>query len=248
MAAATRKRAPSTAVPNLTVREAAHILNTPERRIQRAIDRRRLHARLRRIGRQAVREIPIKPLLEYAVEQRAADYVLLTKTARDLLQDALASVPVEAAITAQREHRASPLLPAVSPVSVGPVTLRLDDTVFAFIKNVMAVLNSREMVVGDPATRGGEPVVRGSRVPVYRLAELQAQGVPTELLLEEHPSLTPESLEGALLYAKLHPRAGRPARAAPWHGGEATVLLRAREGPRTPDRVARNTRRRDRER
>lgn len=247
MATAIRKRAPGAATPGLSVREAAHVLNAPEQRIQRAIDRRRLHARLRWIGRQRVREIPIGRLLEYAVEQRAADYFQPTKAARELIQDALASVPVEATIAALREHRARPL-PTVLPLSAGPVTLRLDDTVLAFIKEVMVVLNSREMVVSDPATRGGEPVVRGTRVPVYRLAELHAQGVPTELLLEEHPSLTPESLEAALLYTKLHPRAGRPPRGAPWHRGKATVLLKAKDSPRIPEGAVLGTRRLDSER
>jgi uncharacterized protein (DUF433 family) len=61
-------------------------------------------------------------------------------------------------------------------------------------------------VVCDPDIRGGEPVVRGTRVPVYRLADLRAQGVSDQVLLEEHPSLTRDSLSAALRYARRHPR------------------------------------------
>ena len=74
----------------------------------------------------------------------------------------------------------------------------------------------------DPAVRAGEPVVRGTRVPVHMLADLDAQGATREELLEDYPSLTPDDLDAALLYARVYPRRGRPRR-APWKDG---VVLR----------------------
>lgn len=76
-------------------------------------------------------------------------------------------------------------------------------------------------MVADRQVRAGEPVVRGTRIPVHALADLASQGAPPEELLEDYPALTAESLEAALLYARMYPRRGRPRR-TPWKNG--TVL------------------------
>ena len=72
-------------------------------------------------------------------------------------------------------------------------------------------------VVSDPDVRGGEPVVRGTRVPVAVLADLTAAGASLTELLEDYPSLTPELLRAALRYAAANPRP--PTRRAS-HGRE----------------------------
>jgi uncharacterized protein (DUF433 family) len=79
-----------------------------------------------------------------------------------------------------------------------------------------ALDRSAALVVSDPDIRAGEPIVRGTRVPVYAVAEMKQQGASDAELLEDFPSLTPESLDAALTYAATHPRRGRPKR-APWH-------------------------------
>jgi uncharacterized protein (DUF433 family) len=71
------------------------------------------------------------------------------------------------------------------------------------------------MVVSDPAIRGGDPVLRGTRVPVYVIADLIAQGAESSELLEDFPSLNSEMIQAALAYAQTNPRRGRPAK-APW--------------------------------
>ncbi len=71
-------------------------------------------------------------------------------------------------------------------------------------------------VVSDPDIRGGEPVVRGTRIPVHLLQELVEQGAAPEELLADYPSLDDQRLKLALLYAQNHPRPGRP-RKRPWH-------------------------------
>ena len=70
-------------------------------------------------------------------------------------------------------------------------------------------------VVSDPEIRGGEPVVRGTRIPVHLLQDLVAQGATYDELLADYPSLDDQRLRLALVYAKNHPRAGRP-RKRPW--------------------------------
>ena len=80
---------------------------------------------------------------------------------------------------------------------------------------------AREYVVQDEEIRGGEPTVRGTRIPVYLLEELTEQGATEEEILDDYPSLTPESLRAALLYAQTHPRRGRKPEVPPWRAGQA---------------------------
>jgi uncharacterized protein (DUF433 family) len=75
---------------------------------------------------------------------------------------------------------------------------------------------ARRMVVSDPEILGGDPVFRGTRVPVHMIAELVAQGCEPAELKEGHPRLTPEMICLAPLYAAAYPLRGRPRR-HPWH-------------------------------
>lgn len=74
-------------------------------------------------------------------------------------------------------------------------------------------------VISDPEILGGNPVFRGTRVPVHRIAELLAQGIPEAELREDYPRLTTEMISLAPLYAAAYPLRGRP-RKQPWHEGQ----------------------------
>jgi uncharacterized protein (DUF433 family) len=82
-------------------------------------------------------------------------------------------------------------------------------------QRLAALQYAAEMVVSDPAIRGGDPVLRGTRVPVYVIADLIAQGAESSELLEDFPSLNSEMIQAALAYAQTNPRRGRPVK-APW--------------------------------
>lgn len=85
------------------------------------------------------------------------------------------------------------------------------------VKNKIRLLHeASDLVVADPKIRNGEPVVRGTRVPVYLLSDLEKQGASPTEILTDYPSVTKEGLQAALTYAKVHPRRGRPRR-GPWH-------------------------------
>jgi len=62
---------------------------------------------------------------------------------------------------------------------------------------------------------GGDPVFRGTRVPVHMIAELVAQGSPQAELCESYPRLTAEMIRLAPVYAAAYPLRGRP-RKQPW--------------------------------
>jgi uncharacterized protein (DUF433 family) len=73
------------------------------------------------------------------------------------------------------------------------------------------------MVQTDPAIMGGTPVFRGTRIPVYSVADMIEQGTPIKEILEGYPSLTRKMVEYAHIYAATHTRPGRPP-IQPWSG------------------------------
>ena len=70
------------------------------------------------------------------------------------------------------------------------------------------------LIESDPKVRGGEPVIAGTRVPVRGLARQIELGETREVLREDYPFLPEEAFDLAPLWARSHPRQGRPPR--PW--------------------------------
>jgi uncharacterized protein (DUF433 family) len=83
------------------------------------------------------------------------------------------------------------------------------------LSQLMKFRKASRMIVSDPEIMRGAPVFRGTRVPVYAIAEMADQGVPSAEILESYPTLREEMLQMATLYANAHPKRGRPA-GRPW--------------------------------
>jgi uncharacterized protein (DUF433 family) len=67
------------------------------------------------------------------------------------------------------------------------------------------------LVVSDREVMGGEPCIKGTRVPVYLIGALaNAQGVSETH--SAYPFLTKEQIELAALYVTKHPDTRRPRR------------------------------------
>lgn len=69
-------------------------------------------------------------------------------------------------------------------------------------------------IANDPAIKGGEPVISGSRVSVHSLAARIAEGESDQILEEDFPHIPAEAREVAVQYARANPRRGRPRRPA----------------------------------
>jgi uncharacterized protein (DUF433 family) len=95
-------------------------------------------------------------------------------------------------------------------IVVGPLHVELASSWQRLAEGLKRYELAHASVVSHPQIRGGEPVVRGTRIPVAMLADLHAQGAPEAELREDYPALTAESLAGALTYARMYPRRGRP--------------------------------------
>lgn len=105
--------------------------------------------------------------------------------------------------------------------------LELDvEPVIAKVRSMAALLErAKKMVVRSPSIRGGEPLIRGTRIGVYEVAAMVEQASEREIeeILSGYPTLKREHLELARVYAVAHPRRGRPPK-HPWHrmGAEAS--------------------------
>lgn len=75
------------------------------------------------------------------------------------------------------------------------------------------------LVAEDEAVQGGAATFRGTRVLVHQIAALLAQGTSEAELQEDYPRLTPAMIAAAPVYARAHPRRGRPRRPV-WRGGD----------------------------
>jgi uncharacterized protein (DUF433 family) len=97
----------------------------------------------------------------------------------------------------------------------GALTVRLGPEVEQAAARARRYLELRERLVeADPRVCGGEPVIKGTRVPVRSLARQIELGEAPEVLREDYPFLPEEAYELAPLWAKANPRQGRPSR--PW--------------------------------
>ena len=91
---------------------------------------------------------------------------------------------------------------------------------------------ARRLVVTDPEILGGDPVFRGTRVPVHMVAQLVAQGSRPAELIESYPRLTAEMIRLAPIYATAYPLRG-PRRKLPWSDQQPV-----RRGRRKLDNIA----------
>jgi uncharacterized protein (DUF433 family) len=78
---------------------------------------------------------------------------------------------------------------------------------------------SRAEIKSDPDIRGGVPVIVGTRIGAYEVADV-VDRAGVEEALEMYPSLDREKVDAAVLYAKANPRPGRPPRGGEYRSGK----------------------------
>jgi uncharacterized protein (DUF433 family) len=190
--------------PGLSPREAAFVTGLSEKTINQAIDRLEVEPLPTRRAHDRERMLAFPELVYLRLRDQVGR--LLSPEGKRKLRQQLG------------QATGNPTQSVV--VNIGPLQVNIAIEVEALRKRLEEMERVRSFVLMDPAIRAGEPVVRGTRIGVHTLADLAAQGAPAEELLEDYPSLTAESLEAALTWARMYPRRGRPRR-APWKDGAA---------------------------
>jgi uncharacterized protein (DUF433 family) len=77
-------------------------------------------------------------------------------------------------------------------------------------RNLAAYRWGRRRVISSPEILGGEPVFRGTRIPVQHVASLFRKGVPEQDIAEDFPNLSARDLAYARLVARFGDKPGRP--------------------------------------
>lgn len=102
-------------------------------------------------------------------------------------------------------------------LEMGRVVIDLERAIQEVESRLRMLARFGERVEADPEVRGGEPVFRGTRTPVYTIGRKIEMGSTMEELREDYPQLQEEDFDLAVQYAKLYPRRGRPR--AEWTRG-----------------------------
>lgn len=77
-------------------------------------------------------------------------------------------------------------------------------------RNLSAFRWGRRRIVSNPDVMAGEPVFRGTRIPLQHVASLFRKGVPEKEIAEDFPALSIRDLAYARLFSRLGERPGRP--------------------------------------
>jgi uncharacterized protein (DUF433 family) len=94
----------------------------------------------------------------------------------------------------------------------GDIQVSVECTAFRqkVARNLSAFRWGRRRIVSNPDLLGGEPVFRGTRIPLQHVASLFRKGVPEKEIAEDFPSLSSRDLDYARLFSRLSERPGRP--------------------------------------
>lgn len=179
-----------------TPTEAAALTRLSIKVVNNAIDRRTVPAIAGSREGRATRLLDLHGLMSLALERRLADRFV--PEARRQVFHALAEAPR-------------------NTVSLDGGFLKIDlrEPRRELASSIRELRRARQLVVSDPDILGGDPVFRGTRVPVHMIATLLSQGSTGADLLEGYPRLTAEMVRLAPIYAAAYPLRGRP-RGQPW--------------------------------
>lgn len=180
-----------------TPAEAAVITRLSLKAVNNAIDKNMVPAMVRSGTPHSGRFLDQRALLVLALEYRLANRFF--PELRRRLFDALAASPRKAVLS----------------VDEGLVKVDLHEPRRDLAASLRALRRARSLVVTDAEILGGDPVFRGTRVPVHVVAAMLEHGSTEADILKAYPRITAEMVRLAPGYAQAYPMRGRP-RSQPW--------------------------------
>ena len=90
------------------------------------------------------------------------------------------------------------------------------------VSGTTGAVNFRDRIVRHPEVCGGQPVIRGTRVPLRTVLGYLARGASTIAILRDFPSVTEEDVRAAAAFAAASTMEDIPAPGPVprWAGGE----------------------------
>jgi uncharacterized protein (DUF433 family) len=89
------------------------------------------------------------------------------------------------------------------------------------VQNVNLYRKGIDRIVSDPETLSGEPVFKGTRIPLDHIAGLFRKGVSEAEIREDYPALSDLDLAFASIHARMSPPPGRPRKPLKLERGKA---------------------------
>jgi len=179
---------------SLTPSEAASVTGVPLKQVHRIIDAGLMQGFVRKERGSRLIALPALIGLRLAYLTAAA---LTPATRQRILEKVLSDVT-------RTVVEEAPLMVDLQPV----------------IREVEAGLErlerARQAVKSDPAIRGGEPVLIGTRVAVHDIADMLDAGESAQAVAAAYQHLTPDQIALASEYATAYPRRGRPRAKPTW--------------------------------
>jgi uncharacterized protein (DUF433 family) len=174
-----------------TPTEAAVLTGLPLKTVNNAIDKKTVSAIAGEDAGRPTRLLDARALVSLSLERRLSDCI--APELRRKVFDALAES-------------------ARNVVSLEGGLLKIDlrEPRRELATSLRELRRARRLVISDPEIMGGDPVFRGTRVPVHLIAELVGQGGTEADLLGSYPRLTPDMIRLAPVYAAAYPLRGRP--------------------------------------
>src|SRR5437868_14441607 len=148
--------------PLFTPTEAAVLTGLPLKAVNNAIDKKTISAVS---GEQGGRLLDARALVSLSLERRLSDRI--APELRRQVFDALAGSPRN-----------------VVSLEGGLVKIDLREPRRELATSLRELRRARRLVVSDPEILGGDPVFRGTRVPVHLIAELVTQGSKPAALID----------------------------------------------------------------
>jgi uncharacterized protein (DUF433 family) len=190
-----------------TPTEAAVLTRLSLKAVNNAIDKNLVPTTVRPRANDSIRLLNRQALLALALEQRLASGFFPELRRRVF----------EALAASSRK---------VLSLEEGLVKIDLREPRRELAASLRALRRARSLVVSDPEILGGDPVFRGTRVPVHSIATWVDQGSTEAEILKAYPRLTPEMIHLAPVYAQAYPLRGRP-RKQPWQDHPPLRQIRA---------------------
>lgn len=133
---------------------------------------------------------------------------------------------IDVALPPKAKARLRKWLAHLQPLAVGSelalseaLRIAMTEDVAQTVERAESYVRLRDLYIErNPAVMGGEPVIKGTRVPVRTIASLIEMGETHEVLREDYPHIPEEAYSVAVLWAHANPRRGRPP--APWDSTE----------------------------
>lgn len=185
-----------------SLREAAAIADIPESTIRTAIEKRSIKPPSSRVGKSIRYEFDVNELL--FIKLLTVFPFSLAKEDKDSLRKLVA----KSAGSAGRWQKHGPdFLMKKGELSV---SIHFHPLREQLVQNVNLYRQGFDRIVSDPETLGGEPIFKGTRIPLDHIAGLFRKGVSETEIREDYPALSDLDLAFASIHARMSPPPGRP--------------------------------------